>query len=72
MTRSEITIKDTGYDHLGVIPDVFRTLGHTVERSDGDDILVPAHDHYAIEPFIDGSNMTVISDHPWPGSLPTC
>ena len=30
MTRSEITIKDTGYDHLGVIPDLSRKLGITV------------------------------------------
>ncbi len=68
MTRSNITIKDTGYDHLGLIPDVFRTLGITVERR-GDDIHVPAHEHYTIEPFMDGSNR-VISDHPWPGFTP--
>jgi UDP-N-acetylglucosamine 1-carboxyvinyltransferase len=68
MTRSEILIKDTGYDHLGCIPDVFRRLGITVVRQ-GDDILVPAHDHYRIKSFIDGSIMT-ISDHPWPGFTP--
>jgi UDP-N-acetylglucosamine 1-carboxyvinyltransferase len=68
MTRSEILIKDTGYDHLGCIPDVFRRLGITVIRQ-GDDILVPAHDHYKIKTFIDGSIMT-ISDHPWPGLTP--
>ena len=68
MTRSEITIKDTGYEHLGLIPDVFRKLGITVERR-GDDIHVPAHEHYTIEPFLDGSNR-VISDHPWPGFTP--
>jgi UDP-N-acetylglucosamine 1-carboxyvinyltransferase len=68
MTRSEILIKDTGYDHLGCIPDVFRRLGITVVRQ-GDDILVPAHDHYRIKTFIDGSIMT-ISDHPWPGFTP--
>ena len=68
MTRSEILIKDTGYDHLGCIPDVFRKLGITVIRQ-GDDILVPEHDHYKIKTFIDGSIMT-ISDHPWPGFTP--
>jgi UDP-N-acetylglucosamine 1-carboxyvinyltransferase len=67
MTRSEITIKDTGYDHLGVIPDVFRKLGIAVVRK-GDDIHVPAQEHYTIT-FIDGSNMNV-SDAPWPGFTP--
>jgi UDP-N-acetylglucosamine 1-carboxyvinyltransferase len=68
MTRSEITIKDTGYDHLGVIPDVFQKLGIVLERK-GDDIHIPAQDHYTIKKFIDGSNMTV-SDAPWPGFTP--
>ncbi len=68
MTRSEITIKGVGYEHLGVIPNVFRTLGITVERH-GDDIHVPTHEHYEIEPFLDGSNR-IISDHPWPGFTP--
>ena len=68
MTRSEITIKDTGYDHLGVIPEVFRKLGIAVVRN-GDDIFVPAQEHYTITKFIDGSNMSV-SDAPWPGFTP--
>ena len=68
MTRSEITIKDTGYDHLGMIPDVFRKLGIAVVRN-GDDIFVPAQEHYTITKFIDGSNM-VVSDAPWPGFTP--
>jgi UDP-N-acetylglucosamine 1-carboxyvinyltransferase len=68
MTRSEILIRGTGYDHLGMIPDVFRRLGITVIRQ-GDDILVPAHDHYKVKTFIDGSIMTV-SDAPWPGFTP--
>jgi len=68
MTRSEITIKDTGYDHLGVIPDVFRKLGIAVVRN-GDDIFVPAQEHYTITKFIDGSNM-VVADAPWPGFTP--
>ena len=68
MTHSEITIKDTGYDHLGVIPEVFRKLGIEVVRK-GDDIFVPAQEHYTITKFIDGSNMTV-ADAPWPGFTP--
>ena len=68
MTRSEITIKDTGYEHLGVIPEVFRKLGIAVVRN-GDDIFIPSQEHYTITKFIDGSNMTV-SDAPWPGFTP--
>jgi UDP-N-acetylglucosamine 1-carboxyvinyltransferase len=68
MTRGEITIKDVGYDHLGVIPEIFRRMGIQLERR-GDDIFVPEHDHYEIDTFIDGSIMT-ISDAPWPGFTP--
>jgi UDP-N-acetylglucosamine 1-carboxyvinyltransferase len=35
----------------------------------GDDIHVPAQDHYRIQRFIDGSILT-LSDHPWPGFTP--
>ena len=68
MTGSDITIKNTGYDMLGIIPDAFRRLGITVEKV-GDDIHIPAHDKYEIETFIDGSIM-VIADAPWPGLTP--
>ena len=68
MTGSELTIKDTGYDNLGIIPDAFRRLGITVEQR-GDDIHIPRHDSYEIETFIDGSIMT-IADAPWPGLTP--
>ena len=68
MTRSELTIKDTGYEHLGQIPNVFRRMGVEFERR-GDDIHIPARDHYAIETFIDGSILTV-ADAPWPGFTP--
>ena len=47
MTQSSIRIKDTGYDHLGMIPDVFRRLGIELER-DGDDIVIPQQDNYTI------------------------
>ncbi|MCK9627040.1 MAG: UDP-N-acetylglucosamine 1-carboxyvinyltransferase [Bacteroidales bacterium] len=68
MTASEITIKDTAYDELGIIPAQFRRLGITVERR-GDDIFIPSHEHYEIESFMDGSIMT-IADAPWPGLTP--
>lgn len=68
MTESEITIKGVGYDHLGLIPEVFRRLGIILVRKD-DDIIVPAQKNYEIDTFIDGSIMT-ISDAPWPGFTP--
>lgn len=68
MTRSEITIKNTAYDELGIIPEQFKRLGIKLERK-GDDIYIPKQDSYAIEDFIDGSIMT-ISDAPWPGLTP--
>jgi UDP-N-acetylglucosamine 1-carboxyvinyltransferase len=68
MTGSEITIKDVHYDELGMIPDVFKRLGIKLERR-GDDIYIPAQEHYEIETFIDGSIMT-IADAPWPGFTP--
>ncbi|SFI13862.1 UDP-N-acetylglucosamine 1-carboxyvinyltransferase [Halpernia frigidisoli] len=68
MTKSAITIKNVNYDELGVIPNTFRKLGITLERS-GEDIFVPAQEHYKIQKFIDGSILT-ISDAPWPGFTP--
>ena len=68
MTRSEITIKNVSYENLGIIPEAFRRLGIRLEQR-GDDIYVPAQEHYEIESFIDGSIMT-IADAPWPGLSP--
>ncbi len=69
MTKSELTIKGVSWDDLGVIPNVFRKLGITVERK-GDDIYIPKHkDGYEIQNYIDGSILT-ISDAPWPGFTP--
>jgi UDP-N-acetylglucosamine 1-carboxyvinyltransferase len=69
MTRSEITIKDVSWDNLGLIPNVFRKLGITLEKR-GDDIYIPAHkDGYQVKTDIDGSILTV-SDAPWPGFTP--
>ncbi len=68
MTKSEITIKDVSYDDLGLIPTIFRRLGIEMELR-GDDLYIPAQDHYEIESFIDGSILTV-ADAPWPGFTP--
>ena len=69
MTKSELTITNVSWNDLGVIPNVFRKLGITVERQ-GDNIHIPAHtDGYEIQNFIDGSILT-ISDAPWPGFTP--
>ncbi len=68
MTRSELTIKNVSYENLGIIPDSFRRLGIKMEQR-GDDIYVPSQETYQIEPFIDGSIMT-IADAPWPGLTP--
>ena len=69
MTKSELTIKNVSWDDLGVIPNVFRKLGITIERKD-DDIFIPAHkDGYEVQNYIDGSILT-ISDAPWPGFTP--
>ncbi len=68
MTQSEITIKNCRIDMLGMIPDVFRRLGIRLEYR-GDDIVIPAQEHYEIENFIDGSILT-IADAPWPGFTP--
>lgn len=68
MTGSELTIKEVGYEHLGVIPDTFRRMGIQVELR-GDDLYIPKHDHYEIDTFIDGSILT-IADAIWPGLTP--
>ena len=68
MTDSEITIKNAGVDHLGIIPASFRQLGIKMEQKD-DSLVVKGNRHYEIESYIDGSIMT-ISDAPWPGLTP--
>jgi UDP-N-acetylglucosamine 1-carboxyvinyltransferase len=68
MTEGDITIKNAQVQHLGLIPQVFRRLGIEVWQR-GDDLYVPAQEHYEIERFMDGSIMTV-ADAPWPGFTP--
>jgi len=68
MVGDGIRIKDVSLQNLGIIPDAFRRLGIKI-KTEGDDIIVPRQNHYAIETFIDGTIMT-ISDAPWPGLTP--
>lgn len=68
MTQSEITIKNAGYEHLGIIPDTFKRLGIQMELK-GDDIYIPLQKNYEIETYIDGSILT-IADAIWPGLTP--
>lgn len=68
MTQSEITIKNCRIDMLGNILPVFVKLGIEMEYR-GDDIHIPARDHFEIQRFIDGSLLTV-ADGPWPMFTP--
>lgn len=68
MTQSELTIKNAGVDHLGIIPEKFKQLGIALDIQ-GDDIHVPQQDVYEIQTYLDGGILT-ISDHPWPGFTP--
>jgi len=68
MTNSEITIRNAGIQHLGIIPEQFKRLGIKSEERN-DDLFIPAQEHYEIETFIDGSIMN-IADAPWPGLTP--
>lgn len=68
MTQSDITIRDAGLEHLGMIPEKFEQLGIELEFT-GDDIRIPPQKSYEIQTFIDGSVMTIY-DHPWPGFTP--
>ena len=68
LTQSDLTIRDTSYANLGIIPEQFRRLGVALEQK-GDDIHVPAQESYVIDSFLDGSIMT-LADAPWPGLTP--
>ncbi|WP_161888058.1 UDP-N-acetylglucosamine 1-carboxyvinyltransferase [Pontibacter russatus] len=68
MTGSEITIKNCKIPELGLIPETFQRLGIKMEFR-GDDIYIPAQDHYEVDTYIDGSILNV-SDHTWPGLTP--
>ena len=68
MTQSDITIKNAGIEHLGVIPEKFQQLGIQLNFS-GDDIHIPSQDVYEIQKYMDGGVLTIY-DHPWPGCTP--
>jgi len=68
MTKSEITIRNAGIEHLGIIPEKFKQLGIQMEFR-GDDIYIPSQENYEIQTFMDGSVLTIY-DHPWPGFTP--
>ncbi|MDI9364270.1 MAG: UDP-N-acetylglucosamine 1-carboxyvinyltransferase [Flavobacterium sp.] len=68
MTQSNITIKNAGVQHLGVIPDKFAQMGIKFSIQ-GDDIIVPEQDKYEVATFLDGGILTIY-DHPWPGFTP--
>ena len=68
MTKSHLRIKNAGYKHLGIIPEMFGRLGIQMQVAN-DDIIIPEQDEYEIENYIDGSILT-IADAPWPGFTP--
>ena len=68
MTQGDITIKNAGIEHLGVIPERFQQLGIQMNFN-GDDIHIPAQEFYEIQKYMDGGVLTVY-DHPWPGFTP--
>jgi UDP-N-acetylglucosamine 1-carboxyvinyltransferase len=51
MTQSEITLKNVGYEHLGMIPHVFSRLGIKMELR-GDDLYIPSQESYEVDTFI--------------------
>lgn len=68
MVGDGIRIKNASIKDLGIIPDSFRRLGIQIDE-DGDDLVIPHHERYEIDSFIDGTIMT-LSDAPWPGLTP--
>jgi UDP-N-acetylglucosamine 1-carboxyvinyltransferase len=68
MTQSEITIRNAGVAHLGIIPEKFQQLGIQLQIK-GDDIFIPEQDVYEVQTFLDGSVLTIY-DNPWPGFTP--
>lgn len=68
MTQSDITIKDAGIEHLGIIPEKFQQLGIQMNFK-SDDIHIPSQEIYEVRRYFDGGVLTVY-DHPWPGFTP--
>lgn len=68
MTASEITIVNPHIKEMAMIPRAFQQLGIRTEMR-GEDLFIPAQEHYEIDTFMDGSILT-IADAPWPGLSP--
>jgi len=68
MTQSDITIKNAGLDHIGIIPEKFEQLGIQMNFVD-DDLHIPSQDIYEVHHYLDGGVLTIY-DHPWPGFTP--
>ena len=68
MTQGEITIKNAGVEHLGIIPEKFRQLGIQLDIRN-DDIHIPSQEIYEVHRYLDGGVLTIY-DHPWPGFTP--
>jgi len=68
MTQSDITIKNAGIEHLGIIPEKFQQLGIKMNFI-GDDIHIPEQEVYEVHRYFDGGVLTIY-DHPWPGFTP--
>jgi len=68
MTQSDITIKNAGLDHIGIIPEKFQQLGIQMNFV-GDDLHIPSQDIYEVHHYLDGGVLTIY-DHPWPGFTP--
>ena len=68
MTQGDVTIKNVGLEHLGVIPERFQQLGIKMNFI-GDDIHIPSQELYEIQKYMDGGILTIY-DHPWPGFTP--
>jgi len=64
VTRSHITIKNAGVEHLRATLMNFERLGVRCEI-DGADLIVPANQTLKIEPDI-GGHIPKIEDQPWP------
>ena len=68
MTQSDITIKNAGIEHLGIILEKFQQLGINL-MIEGNDIHIPSQELYEISKYMDGGVLTIY-DHPWPGFTP--
>lgn len=69
LTKSDIVIKNVGFEHLGIIPKSFAKIGVPVKKINDDDIHIEPLEHYEICTYIDGSILTIY-DAIWPGLSP--